>query len=314
MINWGLADNGNSFQNALAQGFQMGDMMRQRREEKEYRNALAQVFGPKTQETPQPSPQAPAMGGNGIVATPEQQAESERLARHFGMEGVTVDDRQPSLDPQALAVIAQRNPALAQRLQEGVEQRQRAAQTQDLVQRAIGGDETAMTQLATVNFDMWKSLSTEQRTAAEREAKIFGNAALDVLNRPPEQRQAAVMAYAQQLGQQYPEVAQIAQLPPDQLEMALRAAVAEAQMVGKLIELEQPNYRVIPEGGSLVDVGNPQAVRQFAPGAPQQSLPQVTTPDEAMRLPPGSQFMLPDGRIGTVPGGPASAPGGFPGN
>ena len=33
------------------------------------------------------------------------------------------------------------------------------------------------------------------------------------------------------------------------------------------------------------------------------SLPRVNTPDEARRLPPGTQFILPDGRIGTVPNG-----------
>ena len=263
--NWGLLYQGqDNFQNALSQGFQMGDMMRQRREEGERRNALAAYA------------------------------------------------KDPS--EQNFATVAQAAPEFALRERERMDARMAQQQEAGLVQRAIGGDPEAMTQLATVNFDKWKSLSSEQRAATKREAEIFGNAALDVLNRPPEQRQAAVMAYAQQLGQQYPEVAQIAQLPPDQLESALRAAVAEAQMVGKLIELEQPNYRVIPEGGSLVDVGNPQAVQQFAPGASPQGLPQVTAPDEAMRLPPGSQFMLPDGRIGTVPGGPASAPGGFPGN
>lgn len=52
-------------------------------------------------------------------------------------------------------------------------------------------------------------------------------------------------------------------------------------------------------------------------GAPVQgggsaNLPRPKTPDEVMRLPPGSRFIAPDGRIGTVPGGPTqSASGGF---
>lgn len=42
------------------------------------------------------------------------------------------------------------------------------------------------------------------------------------------------------------------------------------------------------------------------------NLPRVSSPDEARRLPPGTRFMLPDGRIGTVPGGGASnGTGGF---
>lgn len=261
MINWGLADRGGGFQNALAQGFQMGNMLRQRREEGERRNALA------------------------AYAT------------------------DPS--EQNFAGLAQAAPEYAIRERERMDARAAQQQEAGLVQRAIGGDQEAMTQLATVNFDKWKSLSAEQRAATRQEAEIFGNAALDVLNRPPEQRQAAVMAYAQQLGRQYPEVAQIAQLPPDQLESALRAAVAEAQMVGKLIELEQPNYRVIPEGGSLVDVGNPQAVQQFAPGA-QQSIPQISGEADYNALPPGAQYRDPHGNLRTKGGAGSNASDGFP--
>jgi hypothetical protein len=42
------------------------------------------------------------------------------------------------------------------------------------------------------------------------------------------------------------------------------------------------------------------------------NLPTVASPDDAMRLPPGSQFRMPDGRIGTVPnrGGQTVAPSG----
>lgn len=46
-----------------------------------------------------------------------------------------------------------------------------------------------------------------------------------------------------------------------------------------------------------------------APNAPAPQMPRVTSPDEAMKLPPGSKFLLPDGRIGTVPGGAASNSG-----
>ena len=47
-------------------------------------------------------------------------------------------------------------------------------------------------------------------------------------------------------------------------------------------------------------------------GAP-ANLPTVSTPEEAMMLPPGTQFRMPDGRIGTVPGGAGgNASGGFP--
>ena len=49
-------------------------------------------------------------------------------------------------------------------------------------------------------------------------------------------------------------------------------------------------------------------------GAPQGgNLPRVSSPAEARSLPPGSKFIMPDGRIGTVPGGPTpQASGNFP--
>jgi hypothetical protein len=47
-------------------------------------------------------------------------------------------------------------------------------------------------------------------------------------------------------------------------------------------------------------------------GAPADHMPSVGTPQDAMKLPPGTQFRLPDGRIGTVPGGAGgNASGGF---
>jgi hypothetical protein len=38
-------------------------------------------------------------------------------------------------------------------------------------------------------------------------------------------------------------------------------------------------------------------------GAPAAQMPTVATPEDAAKLPPGTQFRMPDGRIGTVPGG-----------
>lgn len=60
-------------------------------------------------------------------------------------------------------------------------------------------------------------------------------------------------------------------------------------------------------GYSFIDDGGPST-------PPGDDMPHVATPTEAMALPPGSQFIMPDGRIGTVPGGAGGdASGGFPG-
>lgn len=174
------------------------------------------------------------------------------------------------LDTEAVGNLAKYNPQAAMAMQD----RQRAMQAeqakqqqieneQNLFRAAIGGDEKAMDELAVQSFDKWKQLDKSQKDKAAQEAKIFANAALDILNRPPEQRGAALQAYAQQLGQEYPEVQQVLQLPPEQQEAALRAAVAEGALIERLLDREQPKYMAIPQGGTLVDTRNPQALQTF---------------------------------------------------
>ena len=212
-------------------------------------------------------------------------------------------------NPESIKAVMAVDPRTGLQLQQQAAEQQAKQREGELVQAALGGDQTAFDQLATVNFDKWKALDTRQKDAAAQESKIFGNAALDILNSPPEQRQAKVQAYAAQLGPQYPDVMQIAQLPSDQLETVLRAAVFEAQMIDKLIALEQPKYMAIPEGGTLVNTRDPQAVQQFGQG---QMPRQVRSIEEAQSLPPGTRFIDPNGIERIVPGGASgNASGGF---
>ena len=53
MINWGALQQGGGFQNALATGLQLGQMARERQDQREFRNALAQ-YDPSRPETLQP--------------------------------------------------------------------------------------------------------------------------------------------------------------------------------------------------------------------------------------------------------------------
>lgn len=250
-VNWGIGANGNTgFQNALAQGYQMGSALRERQEAKERKNALASY----------------------------------------------------ATDPseQNFAGLAQAAPEFAIQERQRMEAARSEQRAAELTQRAIGGDAEALDQLATVKFDTWKTLDTRAKEAAKQEATIFGNAAIDILQTPdPSQRSMKLQGYVQQLGQQFPEVAQLAQLPPEQLEGVLRSAVAEAQMVEKLIAMEQPRYQVIPEGGTLVNTRDPGAVSQFGQMGQQGPAPQGNIPPP----PPGFQM---DG------GGAGNSTGTFP--
>lgn len=181
---------------------------------------------------------------SGLVKNPEDEGAMSTLAKYNPQAAFAMQDRQA-------------------RQREAQAKAEQQSQTQQLMRLAMAGDPAAMDELAVQAFDQWKVLDKGQKDEAATEAKTFGNAAMDILNRPPEQRQAAVQAYAQQLGGQYPEIAQMGNMPFEQVEPMLRAAIAEAGMIERLIKQEQPDYMAIPEGGTLVDVRNPQAVQTF---------------------------------------------------
>jgi len=170
----------------------------------------------------------------------------------------------------------QQNALMQQRERQiGLQEQQYAAEQQakqaegDLTARALRGDAKALDELAAVNFDKWKTLDTRTKEVARTEAETFGNAALDVLQLPPQQRVDRIIGYARSMPQFAEKINELAYLPPAEQDAMLRTIVAEAQMIGKLHEMERPSYQAIPEGGSLVNTRDPSAVQQFQAGAPQ---------------------------------------------
>jgi hypothetical protein len=112
-----------------------------------------------------------------------------------------------------------------------------------------------------------------------------------------------------------------------QLGAIASAAHPEAQDPGIIREFDEATKRgLIPPGTPFTQYVQMRSPNMSSPvtipygatvsggGAPAGGgLPRVSSPDEAAKLPPGSQFILPDGRIGTVPGGAGgNASGGFP--
>lgn len=178
-------------------------------------------------------------------------------------------------DEQAYESLARFNPQMAMGMQQQRQEQQRQQQEADLTRLALDGDPEALKRLATINFDRFKVLDAGQKAAIKQEIELFGQAAMDILSVPPEQRAARVQQYAAQFGPQYPEIAEIVTLPPAELEGVLRAAVAEAGVMQQMIAMEQPKYMAIPEGGTLVDTRNPQAVASFG-ASPQPAQPAPT--------------------------------------
>jgi hypothetical protein len=198
--------------------------------------------------------------------------------------GQMVDQRrqQNQLMQQRDVMIANQTRDQQMQEQRFMQEQQTQQQTADLTAKAVQGDETALSQLATVNFDRWKALEGTMKTKAAEESQVLGNLSLDLLNRPYEQRRDLFIGAAQQMPQFAEKIQEVAFLPPAEQEAALRSVIAEAKMVDKLIQMERPSYQAIPEGGTLVNTRDPQAVQQFQGGGQQQA-PSLSDIDAELR-------------------------------
>ena len=263
-INWNLAGGNNNALASFGQGMQLGNYISQKREEKEYKSALAN-FDPS--------------------------------------------------NPDSIKPIMAIRPEVGIKLQGQVDQRQAQIREGSLVQAAMGDDPDAraqaMSQLATVNFDKWKTLDAQQKAAIALEAERNANAAMDVLNMPPAQWSQAIMGYANEFGD--PEIAAIADMPIEQQRAALRAAVAEGGMVKDLQAMERPDYVAVDRTADLVNVRDPQAVQQVAASrrglAPAQPIPRTVGGKEYYQNPEtGEWFDNPQEAMG---GSGGNAGGGF---
>lgn len=140
--------------------------------------------------------------------------------------------------------------------------------------------------------------------------KGMGQAALDIMSRPPEQRAAAWDAYAQHFARFDPSAAQsVGQYN----EQAVMAILAQNGLMGEFQKSLEPKYQVVPEGGALVDTHNPEALARFSSQPPQQDGQVQTVTDRASydALPPGASYRAPDGSLRRKGGPTPQASGGF---
>lgn len=253
-----------------------------------------------------------AAGGNNALASFGQgmqlgtyiRGQREEKERKNALAAFATDQSEENF-----ARLAEVAPEYAIKERERMDARNAKAAEGQLVQAALGGDPAALRQLATVNFDTWRTLDTQQRETVKQEADIYGNAAMDVLRLPPNQRAQAVMAYADRLGSA--EIAELANLPPQELEAALRAQIAESGMIKELHAMERPSYMAVPYDSTLVNTRDPAAVAQFgASGGQSQGAPiQITGEADYNALPPGAEYIDPQGNR-RVKGGTAGNGGG----
>lgn len=189
-------------------------------------------------------------------------------------------------------------------------QAQRAQYESEIKQRAAQGDQQAVAELAGFDWDAWKSIGAQDKQQLKQRNDYLGQAALAISQLPDEQRSAAWDAYAQQGAQLgYGDLAQyVGQYSPD----SLNSMIANTGNVAKMLELDAPNYRVIPEGGSLVNIDNPEAINEFNEQSNQVKPPEVGAVDGGYRFRGGDPSKQENWE--KVGGGSGNATGGFQGN
>lgn len=219
-------------------------------------------------------------------------------------------------DNQQIGAIAEADPRLAMQVQQQEAAAQASAREQQMKQMPVLG-----------RLLSYAKQGPQQWAEAISTAQSYG---MDV-SRVPQQFDPAwadtqiMFAQAMQDPQTLDKLPAMAQevmlsLPPDQRDVNNPAFVQ-----GMSVQLRKL-YPLQPGGGmaginpatgqaEMVITPNPGGFSAGAPaGGGGGNMPRVSSPQEAAQLPPGTQFMMPDGRIGTVPGGPTpQASGGFPG-
>lgn len=207
-----------------------------------------------------------------------------------------------------------------QRMQNEQAEVQGKRRLSDLLPKAMAGDKNALNQVAGIDYSVFAKLDETQRKQAKDRVSDLGAAvrwaAADPAQRP--QRWEQIINHYKNEGldlSRYsgrPELAEQALMElgamDEYLEKSAKPDIRATEPGGGLYRIEGDQVRVLvqPNDGSQ-PMGAP--AQQRGP----QNLPRVSSPEEARRLPPGSKFIMPDGRVGTVPGGPtASQSGGFP--
>ncbi len=216
------------------------------------------------------------------------------------------------------------------------QQRQQAAREQmlgDLRARAANGDRAAAAELVRYEPNEANSIASNRRAYEGQMVTAAASLAQQVLAAPPEQRAGIYQSQIPILAQRFPELA-----GHEYSDELMYSTINEAGQWQEYNRSQQPDYMAIPEGGTLVNTRNPQAVQAFQGGGPQaqpapapqtqirvtpreysalvnrygpeavqqriaagQAIVTVQTPDEARTLPSGTRILLPDGTEGRVP-------------
>lgn len=171
---------------------------------------------------------------------------------------------------------------------------------------ALDPEEAMKVQTAVYNFDKTRL------EGLRKNGEQIQTVAYHLSQIPPEQRQAELQAALPVLQQMGIDPSMLANA--DLSDAGLQRYMNFGRSIEKLISEDQAKYMVVPEGGTLVNTRDPEALSRFQGGQPPASQagparPQSRADYEA--LPPGSQYIAPDGSVRTKGGAPSQGGGGF---
>jgi len=262
-------------------------------------------------------PQQLGLGIQNAVQFGTQQRERAETQRALG-------EYSQNMSPETAANVSRHNPMLGMQLQDREQQRQAqlAAQQEKEYERqitaaALNGDPEARKALAYYNAPFYIQLDDRNKAAVDQTMDAIAQQAFTILQQPPEAQGPMLQQALGALQAQGLDTSQFA-LTGDPAG-DLKAALA---MTGKLEAWEkfaQPNYAQVGEGGLVgFQYGQPiqqnGQVQNFAPPQQNGNLPQVFDGGGYESLPPGAQYVDPNGNVRVKPGGAGgNVSGNFPG-
>lgn len=218
------------------------------------------------------------------------------------LQGLLINRNDENLKQQRY----QQGQLQTQQMQQDMQNRQRLS---ELLPQAMQGDQNAITQLYAVDPNMALKMDEHQREAAKAVTADLTAAV----------RWADTPEKWQQVQQHYGQKG--VDLSPYRFEDREQGLLALGKMNEYLSSAPKAEYRTLEPGGSLIDVsgGQPRVVIAPNDGSYQTGqpvgggLPRVTDQQSYDAVPPGAQYMTPDGHV-RVKGGQSGggSTGGFP--
>lgn len=187
--------------------------------------------------------------------------------------------------PDAFGMMAQVNPQFAMKIRQDQESRRREIEKQDMLIRAGRGDTAALEQVLGQDPELWLKLDKGQRDKIKQSTEFLANAGMQISRIPEAQREqvwAQYVAQAEASGMDIP--AHYERYSPQ----ALNSSMAEAGMMQKFIDMNEPKVMPVAPGGTVYEytpggggagVGNGGVVAT-APG----NAPQVGTVEDGHRF------------------------------